>query len=145
MKISRIIERIMEDWLSCKISFILILHVSLLCCSFLFKGCLQVHLIMLLSSYNFLCCWKLQQWLIWNEFIFLSFLSCYIFPFFVIFFWNSFHFDDLKFNVNLPMFLFFICNFCMFKWWYHGYFVTLNIVTSFISDLFQIVVVFCCD
>jgi hypothetical protein len=54
------------------------------------------------------------------------------------------------FNVNLPMLLYFIYNFCMFKWWYHGYFVILNIVASFISDLFQIVccvfvvVKFCC-
>jgi type III secretory pathway component EscU len=39
------------------------------------------------------------------------------------------------------MLLFFIYNFCMFKWWYHDYFVTLNIVASFISNLFQIVVV----
>jgi hypothetical protein len=55
-------------------------------------------------------------------------------------FWNFFHFGlakkVLEFKVSSPMFFLFICNFCNFRWWHHNHLVILNIIASFISDLF---------
>ncbi len=128
-----------ERMISCKKIF----HcdvVSSLCCSPLSKGCLQVQMVVLSSSYFFfLHCSKLQHWFVLHELLisyslpFLSFYSHFSCGFLVIPFILVLR---TRFNVSSSMLLFSIYKFFKFKWWYHDHLAILNIAISFINDLF---------
>jgi hypothetical protein len=125
----------------CKPSSIMILW-AFSCCSRLFKSCLQVWLMVLLSFYNSLHCWKLHQWHILSKFS-ISSLYLVALPFLMIVL-QLFYFDfvkqGLRFRVwhELPHVVLFIYNLCKFKRWYHAYLEIHRMVTTFINNLFQI-------
>ncbi len=114
--------------------------VSSLMCSPLSKGCLQVQMVVLLSSYFFfLHCSKFQQWFVLRELLTsysLPFLSCYscffggflITPFILIL--------QTRLSVGSSMF-FSIYKIFKFKWWYHDHLAIYNIATSFINDFLK--------
>ncbi len=76
--------------ISYKVFFIVILWVPQ-CCSPLFRCCLQVWLVVLLSSYNFLHGLKFQEWYVSNEILLITpYLFVMLHSPFLWLFWNSF-------------------------------------------------------
>lgn len=106
--------------ISCKVSFIVILWAPS-CCFPLFKGCLQMQLVVWLSSYNSFHCWKLEKQLLSNEFLifyayflfYFTFLSCGCFETSFIWFSATRFWALDEFSM-----LFFIYKFCQLKCWY---------------------------
>ncbi len=97
------------------------------------------------------CCHFTMHWIVErsNNYMYLNDVFIIYFIFFVmlhsLFLWsscNSIHFclikQSLKFKLSSPTLWFFIYNSFRFKSWHYGHFATLNIVASFINDLFQV-------
>jgi hypothetical protein len=96
-------------------------------------------MIILLSYYNNLHCWKLQQFI--SSEVIIPYSLCYVELPFLWLFCTSFHINLLKhglrFKASSPMFLF-IYKICKFKWWHYDHLTTPSIVATSINDLFQI-------
>lgn len=125
--------------ISCKKSFVVILWAPL-CCFPLSKGCLQVQMVVLSSSYFFfLHCPKFQQWFVLHELLtsywlrFLPFYSHFSYGFLITPFILVL---GTRFNISSSMLLFSIYKIFKFKWWYHDHLAIVSIATSFIYHLF---------
>jgi hypothetical protein len=103
-------------------------------------------MVILLSYYNNLHCWKLQQFI--SSELIIPYSLCYVELPFLRLFCTSLHINLLKhglrFKASSPMLFLFIYKFCKFKWWHYDHLATLSIVatpsivTTSINDLFQI-------
>jgi hypothetical protein len=99
-----------------------------------------MQMVILLSYYNNLHCWKLQQFI--SSELIICYSLCYVELPFLWLFCNSLHINLLKhglrFKASSPLLFLFIYKFCKFKWWHYDHLATPSIVATSINHLFQI-------